>query len=444
MLIQILLASANIFCLNGNSITDGNLLNCVNDYVVTINCSLSITASRHCRYWLTFTHLYRDQTNECMLVNTDGHYFCSVTITSLDEDDYDYTTLVDTDVFAISLCKNLTGRSCKQLDGGYKPVEHIKPKSPCCLTVHHNQSQHRFTWKSTYEDIPFSSLKNSLQYQLLFYQTHHNVTQSDIITNNAAYSQDDDDDNHLVPDTDYTARVRSRPVGTFYKGQWSGWSSEVHWRTEAPVSYPPVHEFVSRLGIKVLIPLCVVALLLVIFCYAQVKKWRKSAFIPTPAPYFQTLYSECQGDFKSWVDARANTTEVPQPEETFHIETLTKFLDAQEGDCPPQGHRGPLEGSMYTNINGPVCDSFLLGTPYAVTTISPLSTAGSSKTLSFQSGSPAEGDSGCWLCSDTSTTRDPPWYCNEYCTLSSFLEPSLVSAKPCATEIVKVDADTRA
>ncbi|KAM9837498.1 uncharacterized protein ACBR49_018186 isoform 2-T2 [Aulostomus maculatus] len=401
MLIQILLASANIFCLNGNSITDGNLLNCVNDYVVTINCSLSITASRHCRYWLTFTHLYRDQTNECMLVNTDGHYFCSVTITSLDEDDYDYTTLVDTDVFAISLCKNLTGRSCKQLDGGYKPVEHIKPKSPCCLTVHHNQSQHRFTWKSTYEDIPFSSLKNSLQYQLLFYQTHHNVTQSDIITNNAAYSQDDDDDNHLVPDTDYTARVRSRPVGTFYKGQWSGWSSEVHWRTEAPVS-----------------------------CGEKAPSSRLQLLISKP--------------FTSWVDARANTTEVPQPEETFHIETLTKFLDAQEGDCPPQGHRGPLEGSMYTNINGPVCDSFLLGTPYAVTTISPLSTAGSSKTLSFQSGSPAEGDSGCWLCSDTSTTRDPPWYCNEYCTLSSFLEPSLVSAKPCATEIVKVDADTRA
>lgn len=27
-------------------------------------------------------------------------------------------------------------------------------------------------------------------------------------------------------------------------------------------------------------------------------RWRKTAFIPTPAPYFHTLYSDCQGDFK--------------------------------------------------------------------------------------------------------------------------------------------------
>lgn len=59
------------------------------------------------------------------------------------------------------------------------------------------------------------------------------MTFHDINTDSMNYSMDD---HEFVPDTDYAARVRSSPNGAFFKGEWSDWSSEVHWRTEAALN----------------------------------------------------------------------------------------------------------------------------------------------------------------------------------------------------------------
>lgn len=44
---------------------------------------------------------------------------------------------------------------------------------------------------------------------------------------------------------------------------------------------------------------CAISLIIraenLIFCNFR---WKQSVFIPTPEPYFQTLYSDCHGDFK--------------------------------------------------------------------------------------------------------------------------------------------------
>lgn len=119
-------------------------------------------------------------------------------------------------------------------------------------------------------------------------------------------------------------------------------------------------------------------------------------------------------------------------EASLQIDTLIKCADAAEEDRQPRFHHPLMEGSQYSNIIDPVCDTSLLGIPYAVSTMSPLSDPGSSLkslTLSSQPGSPAEGDSGCWLCSDTSLEKDSPWYCNEYCTLSTLQQTSPVTAE---------------
>lgn len=132
-------------------------------------------------------------------------------------------------------------------------------------------------------------------------------------------------------------------------------------------------------------------------------------------------------------------------EETLQIVTLTKHADVQEEECLPQFYHQITAGSTYSNITDPGCDTSLLGIPYAVSTMAPLMASGSSLkslTLGSQPGSPAEGDSGCWLCSHTSLEKDPPWYCNEYCTLSAFQQISPVTAehhegpstKSCPTE----------
>lgn len=39
-------------------------------------------------------------------------------------------------------------------------------------------------------------------------------------------------DEYLLPGVEYGARVRSRPNQGYYRGEWSDWSSEIHWKTE--------------------------------------------------------------------------------------------------------------------------------------------------------------------------------------------------------------------
>lgn len=432
LLIAFLHVSTNIVYLHGNPTTGVNHnLRCVSDYLFTINCSLSIAPSENCSdsnssYWLTFTETYEEETFVCLLTNTNGEYFCSLQTFQPMPDEF-MRTFVNSDTYEISLChKQKDGsESCDMLDDDYAPVTSIKPNAPCCLTVSHNASQHHFTWRSTYEEYaPFTGLVDNLMFQLQNYKRgdKHKELSHKINTNIATYSEDDE---NFVPDTKYAARVRTSPDQSgLYKGQWSDWSPEVYWETESAADDLPSNTFVSGL-VKVLIPLGMIPFIL-LFCYAPIKRWRQSAFIPTPAPYFHTLYSDCKGDFKSWVVTHENMAEMLKEEETLQIDTLTKCAVVEEEECQLQFHHQFMEGSAYSNITDPGCDASLLGIPYAVSTMAPPSSPGSSLgslTLSSQPGSPTEGDSGCWL------EGDPPWYCNEYCTLSTFQQSSPIIAE---------------
>ncbi|KAM9336625.1 interleukin-21 receptor [Symphorus nematophorus] len=462
LLTMFLHLSTNVVCLHGNPATgvDYNL-RCVNDYLVTINCSLSFapsedTSDNNSSYSLIFQDTTEPKKFVCMLTNRDGDYFCSIkTSAPVPDEEYYLYTFSDLNSYDISLCHNQNNESetCDFL-GEYEPVTNIKPNPPCCLTVSHNSSQYHFTWKSTYEKYAASTdLIAYLQYQLHYYKRGdtHKVKSRIINTDSLNYSVDD---LQFEADTVYAARVRSSPNEVHYEGQWSTWSSEVHWKMEAVLIDPPSHTFVSGLG-KVFILLCVVVPLALLICYGPVKKWRRGTFIPTPAPYFDTLYNDCQGDFKSWVVTQVKTADMLKAEETLQIDTLIKCVDNQEEECQPQFHHKLIEGSTYSNISDPGCDTSLLGIPYAVSTMAPLSTTGSSLkslTLSSQPGSPEEGDSGCWLCSHTSLEREPPFYCNEYCTLSAFQQTTLVpaarhgslSTKSCPMGMMRADVVSEA
>lgn len=374
----------------------------------------------------------------CVLTHTMEGYFCSLKTSDSPSDyDYSFNTFGDTDNYSISLCHNGSDGSeiCDPLDEEFSPVINIKPNAPCCLTVNHSSSQWHFTWVSTYEKY---SLAEDLRYQLQFYKRGHKPKDMTHGLKTSSESQSVDDE-QFVPDTEYAARVRSSPNMAFYKGQWSDWSAEVHWKTEPIENGFSANMFISEVGKKVFIPLCVMVLLVLLLCYAPVKKWKQSAFIPNPAPYFDTLYNDCQGDFKSWVVTQESTAPMTKAEETLHIDTLTKCADVQGEEeveeCPTQLHLQLMEGSAYSNMTIPVCDEALLGVPYAVCTMSPPSDQKDDLeglTLCSEPQSPA-GDSGCWLSSDTSLEKDPPWYCNEYCTLSAFQQSGSVTAEHCVS-----------
>lgn len=225
-------------------------------------------------------------------------------------------------------------------------------------------------------------------------------------------------DDFLKPDSEYVAAVRSSPnrSESSYKGQWSDWSTQVHWRTQPTVDGN--NPYVFNL-IKLLIPVCVLVPIFLSLCVASVKKWRQEVFIPTPEPYFHTLYQDCHGDFKSWV-IMEKTTDLPKTEKTSHIENVFECEDIHEvTPSLPQGSR-------YANMSGPECALPEPGLPYAVST-SGLDSATASCTSachSPQSRSP-EGDSGCWLSSNRSLEQSHLWYCNDYCTLSTFQQSAL-------------------
>uniref|UniRef100_A0A3Q3MLW4 Interleukin-21 receptor-like n=1 Tax=Labrus bergylta TaxID=56723 RepID=A0A3Q3MLW4_9LABR len=405
MSVCVLKCSSLVSC--SNALLDINSY-CMSDYLFTINCSLNIPPTPHASFIVSPLSSLCRKPFVCPLIQNAEDYFCSIEIPNTDID-YDYVSnaFMETDTYQFSLChkQNEGVENCKLLMDRFKPFKNIKPNSPCCLNVSHQSGQHRFTWESTYEKYSeVTTLPETLKYELYYYKRGKDVA----ITN---YSVDDD---KFLPDTEYSARVRSGPNQYYFQGQWSSWSSEINWSTKPTVDDLTSSTLKSRLAVMVFTPLCVTALLVLLLCYGPIKKWKQNAFIPTPAPYFHTLYHDCQGDFKSWVVTQENTADMLKTEETLQIDTLTKCADVQdkeeeeeeEEEGWPQCQNRFMEGSTYSNVSDPRCDVSLLGVPYAVSTI------------------PTEGDSGCWLSSHTSLEKDPPWYCNEYCTLSAFQQIS--------------------
>ncbi|KAG7507825.1 interleukin-21 receptor-like [Solea senegalensis] len=448
LLLLLLLMSAKVFCLHGNLTTGDRNLQCVNDYLFTINCTVSITPSENSSssvYWLTITETHENDTFVCPLTNTDGRHFCSVE-TSDDEDSS--VIFSDTDVYRISLYHNQTDGdlTCELLDGAYRPFTHIKPNAPCCLSVGHNASQRHFTWSSTYEEHEHdTALVDSFQYQLHFFTTRDHSSNSRMISHTIETDRTNYrvDDGEFAPDTEYTARVRSSPNMAFFKGQWSDWSSKVHFKTESTVTH--LSSNISEL--KVFVPLCVLAIVILLLCYVPVKKWKQSASIPTPAPYFHTLYSDCQGDFKRWVRTQERTVDTQKAEASLRIDGLIKCTDIPGEDRQPRFHLPLVDDRAYNNLSDPVSDESLLDLLYAVATMNPPS-APEDLTLSSDPGSSDERDSGCVLYSDMSLGKGSPWYCNEYCTPSDFTQLGALTAEhqralqtnPCLQKMIRVDA----
>ncbi|KAF7649081.1 hypothetical protein LDENG_00147500 [Lucifuga dentata] len=434
MLIIFLLMSPNIVYLHGNStvadVVQG--LHCVNDHLSTISCSLRIgNNTSNITYWLLLTKLIvteweQDHKYVCMLPNTSRDYFCSFDVSHNEPGDY-YSEewIVDTDVFKISLCHHGDdgNESCSLLDGMHELAKNIKPKAPCCLTVLHNSSQYHFSWNSSYKKyMPFYSLFDHLMYQLYYYKRgdedkdegrFNNIKGIPVNTDSMNFSVDD---HHFVPDSEYAVRVRSSPNQAIYKGEWSDWSPEVRWRTDSVIKDLSTNTFVPGL----IILLCVMVPVFLFLCCGSLKKWRQPAFIPTPAPYFQTLYSDYQGDFKSWVVTPENRADMLKAEKTLQIDTLTECAEVQEENQAM---------SPYSNVSDLSSDASLLGLPCAMATTADASAPGllKSQTQSSKPGSPA-GDSGCWVGSESSFEKDGPWY-SEYCTLNAFQKSHTTAAE---------------
>ncbi|KAM4715255.1 interleukin-21 receptor [Anableps anableps] len=398
-------------------------LECVNDYLYTINCSLNVlpavnTSVRSETFWLTVAYTSDEKEYKCLLKNATAGFFCSLNRSWMAASDY-VEIFSDLDKYEISFCQDGDSETCEVLEKEYEPKLHIKPNVPCCLTVTHNATRHHFTWNSTYESYSSdTALGENLMYQLQFDKTGDKDWQRTHNINGDSTTHSVEDEN-FDPGTEYAVKVRSSPNMHHYRGQWSEWSSEVLWRTEGVSNAVSAIGFISNLPV-VFSVLCAMVVL-VLICFSSVKKWRRSTFIPTPAPYFHTLYKDCHGDFKSWVATQENMANVLKAEEALQIDHLVERVEVRDYQHPAPFQQQFMENRAYSNIPASAFDGDLLSMQCAdgCTMAWLLDQGRSVRSLGVycQSCSPAQ-DSGCWLCSDTSLEKEPSWYCNDYCTLS--------------------------
>ncbi|CAL9698956.1 unnamed protein product [Knipowitschia caucasica] len=382
-------------------------LTCFNDYVSTLHCTLEgrqLTNTND-----TFLKL-READEEsvdilCPLSLQMDRLFCSADVP---------IGFLDTDEYAISLCHHDV-ETCELLMDDYYPADMIKPKTPGNLAVSFNSSLCIFSWKSNYENYRSRNLYNELRFELLFHERGQgfNETSHLIIDQKTTATVRD----VCSPGSECVAKIRSCPNSQTYRGVWSDWSTEIYWKKPLLVKEVPLVFYLE----KVIIPVCVLVPCLFVLCFIPLKKWRRTIFIPTPAPYFYTLYNDFQGDFKSWVVMEKNL-ELPKTEPTLHIDNMIECEDVCA--AAPCDHSG-----VYANMSQTEPDQ-TLGLDSATASC----TSAEHCCLSPQSRSPAE-DSGCWLSSDQTLGTGPSWYCNNYCTLSTFQQTALATSEPlkCAT-----------
>lgn len=146
---------------------------------------------------------------------------------------------------------------------------------------------------------------------------------------------------------------------------------------------------------------------------------------------------------QSWVVTKECTVGTLKAEETLKIDTLVQCVDAPGDRSSPVFQQQWMEGGGYRNVPAADCEADLSTLCTGSSWLSAQWSSGTSLPAWSESGSPA-GDSGCWLCSNTSLEKEPPWYCNEYCTLSCIQGSGCIPAEhhgnPAQQKTISVNA----
>ncbi|XP_035259306.1 interleukin-21 receptor isoform X2 [Anguilla anguilla] len=289
-------------------------LACLNDYVVTISCVLNISIDPlhdgNGSYWLEFEREDKKKF-ECPLVNQMDRYCCTVNTTE---------RFIDSEHFVIAFCfnKNADKSGKMEMDKLYKPKHNIKPIAPINLTAHWSSSHYQFTWDSGYEKYISRTFMERLKYRLQYYKHGHPDSAKTIHSGNKTQHIDG---SNFEPGTEYIAKVCSSPDQDYYKGHWSEWSTAVKWRTDpSPVldATPSARTVLLFIGSFSFLA-CMLVGVLVCLKRCRIKL---HSHVPTPAPYFQPLYSNYNGDLQSWLVSQSNLGEPFTMEETLKIDPL--------------------------------------------------------------------------------------------------------------------------
>ncbi|XP_069036932.1 interleukin-21 receptor-like [Lepisosteus oculatus] len=306
--------------LTGSSGSNGNDVNliCVNDYRVTVTCTLEVNASHssteNATYSVEFFSKLEGSMFTCAFKKVMDSYKCT-----LDVDE----TFSDVDCYGVTLRHNLAGQLQSTVyEDCYEPELNIQPFPPQDLTVTSASQQYLFTWAGSkykvYTDY------NVLHHELWFYKKENpSMTRTVLHTDAASFIYLNEE--VLEPDTVYVAKLRAGPENSYYKGHWSKWSSEVEWRTNSSLDDNP-SDRKGNLAVIWQIALSLAAVAVIascLYCTLPARIWIKSCTsVPTPAPFFQPLYSHYKGDFQKWLLSQGLQGDLIKMEEVLKIDML--------------------------------------------------------------------------------------------------------------------------
>ncbi|XP_041133187.1 interleukin-21 receptor-like [Polyodon spathula] len=306
-------------------------LTCLNNYLQTVSCTLTVNKWRNSEeenatVILEFKLLILDDDSpvQCTLVK-EAESFDRVSYScSLDFED----EIISEDKYEISLRRQFNGTIENTVaDTCYRPSLHIKPLRPVNLSVTLSSNQYNFTWDTGYPDDHY--LDNQLQFELSYRKKEDTLhSKENVLPRANSMRFIDLKAPFLEADTVYIAKVRSAPNNISYMGHWSEWSQPVELKTG--VLAEKKSDIIIIIG-SIVMPLLLAAVILVSLYFNLPTRFKCVLFtkIPTPEPFFQPLYSNHKGNFRNWLSHQGDPL---RKEEELKIDSLVQTKQAKIED----------------------------------------------------------------------------------------------------------------
>ncbi|KAH1184343.1 hypothetical protein KIL84_014959 [Mauremys mutica] len=272
----------------------GNL-SCLNNYLYRVDCT-----------WETDGRV-GDGPFHVHFTNSDENYTCTLTARDKLHSQHHCTINVmerftQHDSYNILLQGGFFGRNRTYIAfQEYEPSLNIKCDPPFNLQSNISASKCQLWWS-----VP-GPLEPILQYELEYkgHNTSWKQAQHKLLLN--AVTKVEIEAMEFEAGITYTARVRCKTsqVEDGYKSQWSEWSQTTEFQRAAPPGFLQVpKKFFHGSMIQILfIPLCLGVILYIILNF-KLSSRAKNIFclnVPTPAAFFQPLYTLHNGNFKDWI-----------------------------------------------------------------------------------------------------------------------------------------------
>uniref|UniRef100_A0A8C7B3V0 Interleukin 9 receptor n=1 Tax=Neovison vison TaxID=452646 RepID=A0A8C7B3V0_NEOVI len=304
---------------------------CLNNNILRIHCRWSAPEpGRGPRAWLLFTsnhapgsrHRCVFRAGECILVLPPEE------------------VLVPSDNFTITLHRGVSGQEQVSLvDPQYLPRRHVKLDPPSDLQSNVTSHYCVLTWRVSPALEPLTAI---LSYELAFKKEEEGWEQAQLRDHIVGVTRLSLDAVEMDPGSRYEARLRVRMATPEtdveeelrYAGQWSEWSRSARFPSpprpdQGPLSSSRGQPSSSTL-VAVPVFLVLTSLTYLVFKLSPRVKRSLSWNVPSPAAFFQSLYSVHHGDFQTWTGARRSGV-----------------LPSQDSGCSP---RGASESGVHEDI----------------------------------------------------------------------------------------------